>query len=449
MTKKRKGRSAVFDDEEEKLKKWKDAIEKNDIPQEELELAVKQGFQRAKNVPKVKKRPYVKRGVWSAVVAAILLISLVTSIRVSPAFANAVASIPGMEKIVALIQDNKGLQAAIDNEYYQQLNHSFEKDGVTLTLDGAIADEQEMIVFYTVKGFNDGEQFQGFLPEITDKEGRTIIMRSSADSLYDVDGKGLEQASKVNVHFLKGVNESEFILKAKLKSDSRSIDYEIPFSLAKEKMLTTRYPINKTVLIEGQKITIKQIEVSPIKVGVHIRVDPSNTKEIFGFEDLRLVDDKGEIWSSITNGLTASGTKGYETVYYLQSNYFEKPLGLTLKFNKLQAIDKDEAYVVIDTEKGMILEQPVDERFMMIKTTQRFIELYLKGEKEFHGDPFSTFTDAEGKEISTIGGEFSRNSDEQIKLSVRLPDEPYVNPIKLPLYGYPQWIEGKAEIKIK
>ena len=138
----------------------------------------------------MKKRPYVKRGVWSAIVAAVLLITLVTSIRVIPAFADVVASIPGMEKIVALIQDNKGLQAAIDNEYYQLLNHSIDKDGVTLTLDGAIADEQEMILFYTVKGFNEGEQFSGGLPQITDNEGRDIVMRASADSLTDVDGIG-------------------------------------------------------------------------------------------------------------------------------------------------------------------------------------------------------------------------------------------------------------------
>ena len=66
-----------------------------------------------------------------------------------------------------------------------------------------------------------------------------------------------------------------------------------------------------------------------------------------------------------------------------------------------------------------------------------------------HHDPFISFFDAEGKDIQSMGGGFSRDSNERIEISVRLPDEPYVNPIKLPLYGYPQWIEGKAEIKIK
>ena len=89
------------------------------------------------------------------------------------------------------------------------------------------------------------------------------------------------------MQFREGINKSDFIFKVKLESDSRSIDYEIPFSLAKEKMPTIRYPINETVSIEGQKITIKQIEISPIKVGVHVHVDPSNTKK---FSVLKIYD---------------------------------------------------------------------------------------------------------------------------------------------------------------
>ncbi|WP_188006823.1 hypothetical protein GGGNBK_19200 [Sporosarcina sp. ANT_H38] len=40
-------------------------------------------------------------------------------------------------------------------------------------------------------------------------------------------------------------------------------------------------------------------------------------------------------------------------------------------------------------------------------------------------------------------------SDELIELSEELPNETFENPIKLPLVGYPQWIEGEVQIKIK
>ena len=66
----------------------------------------------------------------------------------------------------------KGLASAIKNEYYQELNLSTEKEGVTLTLDGVLADEQEMVIFYTLKGAEKNERFQLDLPEITDRQGR-------------------------------------------------------------------------------------------------------------------------------------------------------------------------------------------------------------------------------------------------------------------------------------
>ena len=66
--------------------------------------------------------------------------------------ANAVASIPGMEKFVDFIRDDKGLASAIENEYYQELNISSEKEGVTLTLDGVLADERRNGHFLYNKG---------------------------------------------------------------------------------------------------------------------------------------------------------------------------------------------------------------------------------------------------------------------------------------------------------
>ena len=46
-------------------------------------------------------------------------------------------------------------------------------------------------------------------------------------------------------------------------------------------MPTTRYPLNETVLIEGQKITIKQIEISPIKSSNPCQRGSSKYKEDF------------------------------------------------------------------------------------------------------------------------------------------------------------------------
>ena len=179
----RKEESAVFRKEETQLGKWKSEIGDVIVTDDLLEEAIQQGFHRAKKTHLVRrKRLYVKRGIWSIVVAAILFLTLVTSIRVSPVMANAVASIPGMEKFVDFIRDDKGLASAIKNDYYQELNLSTEKEGVMLTLDGVLADEQEMVVFYTIKGAEKNERFQLGITDITDRQGTDIMKYGGAES---------------------------------------------------------------------------------------------------------------------------------------------------------------------------------------------------------------------------------------------------------------------------
>src|SRR5690606_32363801 len=92
-----------------------------------------------------------KRTLWSLVAAALLVLTLATTIRVSPAFANAVASIPGMDRIVELIQFDKGLDAVFKNEYYQLMGDSQTIGSATLTIDGIILDESGMNIFYTIE----------------------------------------------------------------------------------------------------------------------------------------------------------------------------------------------------------------------------------------------------------------------------------------------------------
>ena len=224
--------------------------------------------------------------------------------------ANAVASIPGMEKFVDFIRDDKGLASAIKNDYYQALDISVIKEGVTVTIDGVIADEEEMVVFYSVEGSqnnNPSDSGVPFKPYITDRRGIEVITGSSLSRSYN-DNR--VETSRLNSRFIDGIEENEFIFHETVKSGTRSIDFEIPFSVDKAKLPTTLYPLNETVSIEDQQIIIKKVEISPVKVAIYVSVDPANTKEIFGFEDLRFVDEKGETWTSINNGVTRYRYKG-------------------------------------------------------------------------------------------------------------------------------------------
>jgi hypothetical protein len=435
----------VFNEEEEKLTQWKEAIEEIEIPEARLEEAIMKGFERGKNVHSNKKFPYLKRGIWSVVVAAILLITLVTSIRVSPAFANAVASIPGMEKIVAIIQDNKGLQAAISNEYYQDINVTSEKDGIAVTLEGVIADDSGMVLFYSMKKSSKNTNTYIENIEFFDQKGNPIEWRSIGINYPGGQGND-SMTSTVEINYKEPLTTDKLMLQFNMMEDGKVEAIDLPFTLEKRVVESKVYTLNETVEIEGQNITVKSITIEPIRVAVHVEMDPKNTKKIFEFKDLRLVDEKGEAWTSIQNGTTAQILSEDEKIIYLQSNYFEEPKGLSLQFNKLMALDKEESYVIVDTEKSEIIKQPSDNLYSKIDVGPDYIIFFYKGDEGYH--PFSTFIDKNEKEFQSNGSWTSGTSGE-MKLGVQLPEEPFENPLKIPLNFHPRWIEGNVKINVR
>ena len=446
----------MFKDEEEKLERWKEEIIKTEVPQDELEVAIQHGLHRAQQTKQLKKRPVVKRGVWTAIVAAVLFLALVTSVRVSTTFAGVVASLPGMEGLVELIRYDKGIAAAIDNDAFQRLHLSAEKEGVTLTLEGVIADEKEMVLFYTTKGEKSDEiLFMNGTPELINESGENVAVDVLAGSMMG-EPKLAERGAYLGIRIDNEIDETTFTLKATLESQLRSIDYEIPFSLEKKRKPAEKYPINQTVVIEGQEITIQSVEMSSIRVGIHFQEDPSNTKEILWFEDFKLVDEKGDKWTSpITEEGLVYGIRsdGENEALYMPINYFNQPKELYMEFTKLQTVDKDQTYVLVDMDKQIILEQPSDGRFKSVEKRGNNIVFLFDSGTELHTTPLnSTAKIVESGEIIGPGpnGNGMRVIDEShVEQIIDLPPGTIKGLMKFDITSYPQWIREDVRIKIK
>lgn len=139
----------MFEKEEQRLKRLKEQRDQRSIPLSEADQAIRAGFEKAQlEKRQIQKRR--KRMFSSLAVIALLLLTLITSIRVSPAFAQAVASIPGMGKFVELIAMDKGLNAAFQNDYYQEIGETQTISDLRLTIDGVLMDETGIDVFYTI-----------------------------------------------------------------------------------------------------------------------------------------------------------------------------------------------------------------------------------------------------------------------------------------------------------
>ncbi|MER2262106.1 MAG: DUF4179 domain-containing protein [Psychrobacillus sp.] len=435
----------MYEREEDMINESKKRLEEITIPEESIDNAIQDGLRKAK----AKKRKQ-KRAIWTFAVAAILMISFVTSIRVSPAFASAVASIPGLERFVHVLQPefDKGLEAIIENQYYEPVGISQTKNHITFTLDGVIIDETGAEIFYTLEAPRSIENIE--YNDIKFLNGEKELIGSISYNSPNQE-KGNRKVDKFSFTFsdIEKFDSKNFTIKFDIEEGGDNTDFEVPFTIKNDLMKGKVYEVNKEVVIDNQKVFIKEIKIYPLRVALTLRYDKGNDMVFLQFEDLRLEDEKGEEWSSIRNGSTGFGGVGdLEKTYFLQSNYFKEPKELYLKFDKVQALPKEESYLLVDFDKKEILEQPSFEKIEVTKILSGGLELRYKPMKENHlYSLFSQGENANGEDID-IPSQRSWQDVEYQYAEIQLEGN-MLNPIKLPFYAYPNYLKGSASIQIK
>lgn len=438
----------MFEKEEKMLGEMKNNLDSIPIPISQLDQAILFGFQNAKHQ---ERNPKKRIWILSSLAAAILLIAFLSVIRVSPAFAYYISSIPVMEKIVKFIRHDKGLMSAVENDYAQEINVTKEKNGLKVTIDSAIADENGLVVFYTIESKNKQKTFDMEEVELKSGDGVNFTTNTFSYSNHNsFDEPKKKVSNSLEFFFQEPLKTKKFVMNMMVSTDEQIESFKIPFSIEKPIKTKKSFDLNETVLVEGQKITIKNVTIYPLRVAVHVVMDPTNRKKLFAFEDLRLVDENGESWTKISNGTTASFLNDHEQILYLQSNYFREAKELYLAFSKIQAVDKDEAYVLVDTNKQQILKQPKGNILSLSDEKMEHNDLVfaLNVKEDFHYHIFNSIRDVNGKDIFVGTSYSSYTEDHKQLMGVTLPDH-YTNPLRLEMSFYPTWIEGDVKIRIQ
>lgn len=457
----------MFEEEKKKLEQRKKSIDTLEVSKDKLYFAVQSGFEKAKKEQALKRRRIRKQCTWSVAVVAILLISLITSISVSPAFADKVAAIPGMDRIVALIQQDRGLTAAVKNDFYQPINKSQEKNGITVTLDGVIADNTGLVIFYSV------------LTEEVDVNSlklKSLQLWSGVNRMvsWEFSDSGLPSTSKKDSNFYSGSMHIDKVTDKKdlswfirLQNGEKIENFKIPFSYKPMDVESKNIIVNKDVKIEGQSFKIKELIVNPIRTVIKVEENPKNTKKLLArpFDELELIDEKGRKWSAIPGGAYKPLWKSNVwEVPLKESFYFYNPKKLTLKFGKVAAMDKEEAHIIINTETKEFLEQPSQSIFSNLHVEDNKLSFIIQVDKDYDKNMihFNKFVDAKEKEFIIVTGgliPFSYNyvrgsminvNEIGKKLEFELPTfTAFTNPIRLDLDFYPSWIEEDVTVEIK
>lgn len=416
-----------------------------DVPQEAVKQSIHQGVLQAKS----RKKKRNKRMLTTLVAAALLIITL-TSIRVSPAFAQVVGQLPGMERIVAYIQgqQDRGLLTAVENEYYQPIGISQEVNSKILTIDGVIADQRGMVVFYTIEAGHD-------IAFRRDGEAAKISANGQQlESSYSYNSPDAQQQSRfedtLHFHYNEPITTDikDYTLEVFLEDDYETefaIDFTLPKPIEQEKI----YTLNKEVEIDGNRILFKEAVISPLRVGVTLSYNDTNPSSIYAIEKLELRDRSGDAWGTIQNGLSGRGSEdGTEHTYFFQSSYFDEPEDLTLFVDRVQALPKGEDYVLVNFEERKVLYHPPYADMEIEVTGPGSVSFsYEETSDTYHHGSLGVGTTGEGEEVYSYSESFFTYEGRH-HFTASFDTASLIGDVRIDFSAFPHYLDGSAEIEI-
>ena len=420
----------------------KEELESISVPKEALSYARANGLRRAK------KRQSRKKWTISLAVTTAFVLIFVTSIRVSPAFAQAVAKIPGFAPLVEMIAYDKGIEDILNNDYYEKLAITETKNGLTLTLLGIIADESGMIINYQLEAPYDIHKLDTKNVEIK-QNGENL----EAGLTYSWFGKEptnhIEEIIEITSNKELNYANPNFELNITFK-DKQKTAFTIPFTLQKEIAKSKDYKLDKKIEIDGQKFTLKSLKISPLRAKLDISLDPTNTMQILKFNSMELLDETGEEWGTIQNGISGFGTeRDGEVSYLFQSNYFREPESLTLKIDDVQALPKGKDYIEVDFEKKEVVYIPkaVDLELEVVGNGT-FNVTYRNKSPNHLKQMFFQAVDANGENVDS-NGSGHRNGDDLVESTYTFNTIGKTNPIRIYFNSYDNYLKGSADVTLR
>ncbi|KOS62931.1 DUF4179 domain-containing protein [Lysinibacillus sp. FJAT-14222] len=376
-----------------------------DVPKEKLQQVRMDMFRKVQREKRIKKR------IFSVAIVSLFCLSFLFSIRVSPTIASQVAKIPGFKEIVLAVVRDKGIKDIVDNGYYEEINTTQSKNGLSLTLQGVIADNSGLVLYYDadatfdmselyleeVKLFQGDKEIEGGA-SFTNHQSNQTRFSSSVDYSYSEPFAYTSKDFKVVFRFYE--------------KDKGNIEITIPFSLqneiAKEKIITA----NRIVDVGGQKFTITQIRRSPLRTSIDIELDEANTMQILALDDIAVETENGERREGIKYGLSLGGdNRDGKFTFNLQSNYFHDSDSLKILIGAVHAVPKGEDYIEVDFGTKEVLMKP-DYLDWDISVTQQGVSVAAKKWDDRMRHSFlNSAVKADGTTLEYTGSSFS--DDEQ------------------------------------
>ena len=277
--------------------------------------------------------------------------------------AYACSQVPGLRELAEAVTFSKSLTDAVENAYVQPMDLSQTQNDITAEVAYLIVDQKQVNVFYRL----DSKKYESLDadPEVLNSDG----VRPASCS-YHSTGFGAENGELrcLSVDFVDDNVPDSLRIKLDVYTNGirdehaapeQAVDdiysdtlYEEPdylahfdFLLAFDPKFTAAgkiFPVNQTVILEGQAITITNIEVYPTHMRVDIAESADNTAWLKKL-DFYIETDWGMKFEAASNGIISTGSTESPSMvsYRADSTYFYEADHLELVITGAQWLRKD------------------------------------------------------------------------------------------------------------
>lgn len=345
---------------------------------EELETTVGKALKR-RNTFQKKRRAF---GISCSSLAA-CFVCFVLLVNLSVPFARACGNIPVLRELAKVVSWSPSLSAAVENEYVQPIGQSQTKDGITVSVEYLIVDRKQLNIFYTLesKEYGQLEADSRFTLPGDDRGGCSWGSGSYGipnGELRAIRADFIDRDVPDTLDLTLSVWANEPEREEPLESDAdtdfdtsdRTPNYlaEFTFTLTFDPYYTAQgevIPVNTTFTLDGQTMTLAEVELYPTHLRVKLEDDPANTAWLKGLE-LYLENEHGERFYASTNGISATGDPDGEGTgtFWLDSPFFSQGEHLTLCITRAKWREKSAPMTRLDLRKGTAENLPEGIRFL-------------------------------------------------------------------------------------
>lgn len=374
---------------------------------------------------RAEKKRFRRRNIFRPIVSvAAAFMMFVLLVNFSTPIAYACSQIPILRELADAVTFSPSLSDAVKNEYVQPLNLVQTDGDISAKVEYLIVDQKQVNVFYRL--YSDVHTQINADPRILSADGSSPAPCSYSSNGWNVPNGELRS---VTIDFVEeNVPDSlRMILKVRdfsMPENSEPVESveeqlfnptgpeedeyiaEFDFLLEFDPQFTAvgkEIEVNQTAELEGQKLTITDVEIYPSHIRVNVSADPENTAWLKRL-DFYIETDYGMKFETVSEGITATGSDGSGSLesFRAESSYFYEADTLKIVITGAEWLRKDMEKIYINLETGETGELPENAEFYSAEKLKSGWLLKIRAvqreENHLHQILAHKFYDATGKE---------------------------------------------------